>query len=89
VALSPCTSLSHASAELLDYEASWFNTTLDITGQLFAKNQILGAERAGRAQERDGQPQEVPGYSDDRSRQLHHAIIMPESARVCRRRTGK
>ena len=64
--------------------AAGLNTTLDITGQLFAKNQILSAERARRAQERDDQPQEVPGYSDDRSRQVQHAFIMPESARGCR-----
>jgi hypothetical protein len=35
---------------------------------------------SGRAQERDDQPQDVPDYSDDRSHQLQHAIIMPESA---------
>ncbi len=69
--------------------ASGFDTTLDITGELFAKNQILSADRAGRAQERDDQPQDVPGYSDDRSRQLQHALIMPESARGCRRWTPK
>ena len=34
---------------------------------------------SGRAQERDDQRQEVPDYSDDRSHQLQHAIIMPES----------
>ena len=69
--------------------ASGFDTTLDITRELLAKNQILGAERAGRAQKRDDQPQEVPGYSDDRSRQPQRAFIMPESARGCRLWTRK
>jgi hypothetical protein len=36
--------------------ASGLDTTLDIACQLFAKNQILSAERSGRAQERDDQP---------------------------------
>ena len=68
---------------------SGFDTTLDIPHKLFAKNQILSADSAGRAQERNSQPQEVPGHSDDRSRQLQHALIMPESACVWRRRTLK
>ena len=69
--------------------ASGFDPTLDITRELFAKNQVLSADRAGRAQERDDQPQDVRGYSDDCSRQLQHVLIMPESARVCRCRTPK
>ena len=36
-----------------------FDTALDIPRKLFAKNQILSANRAGRAQERDDQPQDV------------------------------
>jgi hypothetical protein len=59
---------------------SGFDATLDIAGKLFAKNQILSAYRCGRPQKRDHQPQDVAGYSDDRSRQLQHALIMPESA---------
>jgi hypothetical protein len=39
---------------------------------------------SGRAQERDDQPQDVPDYSDDRSHQLQHAIIMPEFSRRLR-----
>ncbi len=86
------TTVSRQSNSLVDsarltrrvIKASGFDTTLDITGQLFAKNQILSAERARRAQKRDDQPQEVPGYSGDRSRQVQHAFIMPESARGCR-----
>ena len=64
--------------------ASGFDTTLDVPRELFAKNQILSADRAGRAQERDDQPQDVRDYPDECSRQLQHALIMPESARVCR-----
>ena len=70
-------------------DSSGLDTALDIPRELFAKNQILSAERTGRAQERDDQPHEVLGYSDDRSRQLQHAHIMPESARGCRRWTRK
>ena len=44
----------------------------------YSPNEILSADHAGWAQERDDQPQDVPGYSDDRSRQLQHALIMPE-----------
>ena len=64
---------------------SRFDSTFDITGELFAKNQVLDTNRAGRAQEGDDQPQDVPGYSDDRWRQLQHAFIMPEAARGCTR----
>jgi hypothetical protein len=63
-------------------DASGFDTALDIPRELSAKNQILSADRAGRAQERDGQPQDVRGYPDECSRQLHHALIMPERERV-------
>jgi hypothetical protein len=63
--------------------ASGLDTTLEVPRQLLAKNQIFSAERSGRAQERDDQPQDVPGYSDDRSYQLQHALIMPESAGAC------
>ena len=66
-------------------QASGFDTTLDITGELLAKYQVLSADRSGRAQERDDQPQDVPGYSDHRSRELQHALIMPEAAADCRR----
>ena len=70
-------------------QAPGFDTTLDITGELFAKDQVLSADRSGRAQERDDQPQDVPGYCDDRSRQLQHVLIMPESGGRCRRWTRK
>jgi len=66
-------------------QASGFDTTLDITGELLAKYPVLSADRSGRAQERDDQPQDVLGYSADRSRQLQHALIMPEAAGGCRR----
>ena len=59
--------------------------TLDITGELFAKNQILSPDRPGRAQERNDQPRDVPGFSDSRSRQLQHVLIMPEADRGCSR----
>ena len=65
------------------------DATLDITRQLLTKNQVLSADRAGRAQERDDHPQDVRGYSDHRSRQLQHPLIMRESARVCRSWTLK
>ena len=39
------------------------------------------------AEEQDAQSQDVRDDSDDCSRELQHALIMPESARVCRRRT--
>jgi hypothetical protein len=65
--------------------ASGSYAALDITRQLLAKNEILGADRLGRAQERDDEPQHVRGYSDDRSRKLQHALIMPEAVGGCRR----
>ncbi len=83
----------HQSFVFLDrtgvIHASGFDTALDITRELLAKNQILCADRPGRAQERDDQPQDVKSYSDDCSRQLQHALIMPESARVCRCRMSQ
>jgi hypothetical protein len=69
--------------------ASWFDTTLDISRELSAKDQILSADRAGGTQERDAQPQDVRDDSDDCSRQLQHALIMPDSASVCVCRTPK
>ena len=68
---------------------SGFDTTFDILRHLPAKNEILSADRAGRAQERDDQPQDVRGYPDERSRHLQHVLIIPESARVCRTRPPK
>ena len=65
------------------------DTTLDIPRDLSAKNQILSADRAGRAQEQDDKPQDIRGYLENCSRQLQHSLIMPESARVCRRRTRR
>jgi hypothetical protein len=65
---------------------SGFDTALGITRELLAKNQILCADHAGRAKERDGQPQDVNGYPNECSRQLRHALIMPESLHVCRYR---
>src|SRR6202049_4393063 len=56
---------------------------LDVPRELSAKNQILSADRAGRAQERYDQPQDVRSYPDDCTRQLLHAPIMPESDCVC------
>ena len=70
-------------------QAPRFDATLDITRQLLTKNQVLSADRAGRAQERDDQPQDVEGRPNDCACQLQHALIMPESACVCRRRTSK
>jgi hypothetical protein len=58
--------------------ASRFDATLSITRELLAKYLVLGANR----EEQDDQPQDVRGYSDNRSRQLQHLFIMPESARV-------
>ena len=52
-------------------------------GELSPKDQILGADRAGGTQERDARPQDVRDDSDDCSRQLQHALIMPDSACVC------
>ena len=66
--------------------ASGFDTALNMTRELFAKNQVLSADRTRRTQERDDEPQDVRGYSDYRSRQLQHALIMPEAAGGCRRR---
>jgi hypothetical protein len=63
-------------------DASGFDTALDIPRELSAKNQILSADRVGRAQERDDQPQDVRGYPNECSRQLHHALIMPEPERI-------
>jgi hypothetical protein len=68
---------------------SGLDTTLDTPRELFAKNQILSADSAGRSQERNTQPQDVKGYPDGCSRPLQHPLIMPESARVWRRRTLK
>ena len=42
--------------------ASGFDTALDVTRELFAKNQVLSTDHAGRTQERDDQPQDVKGY---------------------------
>jgi len=70
-------------------DASGFDTALDIPRELPAKNQILGADRAGRPQERNDQPQNVEGYPGDCSRQLQHALIMPESPCVCRPQKAK
>lgn len=64
--------------------ASGLDTALDMTRELLAKHQIPSADRAGRTQERRDQPQDVKSYSEDCSRQLQHALIMPESTRVCR-----
>src|SRR6266851_1760442 len=58
---------------------SGLDTTLDMPRELFAKNQILSADSAGRSQERTTQPQDVKGYPDGCSRQLQHPLIMPES----------
>ena len=71
----------HASRVI---HASRLDTTLDIPRQLSAQDQILNADCAGRAQERNAQPQDVREDSDDCSRQLQHALIMPESTRDCR-----
>jgi len=68
--------------------ASGFDATLNVPSELSAKNQILSADRAGRAQKQDSQPQDVPDDSDDCSRQLQHPLIMPESARARRRPTA-
>ena len=68
---------------------SGFDATLDVTRELLAKNQVLGADRAGRAKERAGQPQDIRGYPDECSRQRQHMLIMPESAGVCSHRTPK
>jgi hypothetical protein len=43
----------------------------------------FGADRAGGTQERDARPQDVRDDSDDCSRQLLHALIMPDLACVC------
>jgi hypothetical protein len=67
---------------------SRLDAALDVTPELLAKNQVLSTERAGRAQKQDDQPQDIRRYSDERSRQLQHAAIMPESVRVCRYRTS-
>jgi hypothetical protein len=67
--------------------ASGLDATLDVTRKLLAKNQVLSADRTGRVQEREDQPQDVRGYPDDCSRQQQHVLIMPESERVCRYRT--
>src|ERR1700680_4224314 len=60
--------------------SSGFDTALDIPRELFAKNQILSADRIGRAQEQDDQSQDVRDDSNDCSPQLQHVLIMPESA---------
>ena len=39
--------------------ASRFDTALDVTRELLAKNQVLSTDRAGRTQERNDQPQDV------------------------------
>jgi hypothetical protein len=58
------------------------DAALDIARQMSAQNQILSVDRAGRAHERDDQPQDVRGYADDRPRQLQRVLIMPESVPV-------
>ena len=49
----------------------------------------LDRQFATHTQERRDQSQDVKSYSDDCSRQLQHALIMPESARVCRCRMSQ
>jgi hypothetical protein len=53
------------------------------------RDEILSADRAGGMQERDAQPQDVRDVFDDCSRQLQHALIMPDPACVCGCRTPK
>jgi hypothetical protein len=50
------------------------DTTLDIPRELSAKNQILGADRAGRAQEQDDKPQDIRGYLERSSCQSRPAF---------------
>ena len=68
-------------------DASGFDTAFDVPRELLAKDQILSSDRAGQAQERDDQPQNVRGYPDECSRQRQHMLIMPESDRACRRQS--
>ena len=63
-----------------------FDTPLDITRELFAQNQVLSTDRTGRAEEQDAQSQDVRDDSEDCSRGLQHASIMPEPTRICRHR---
>src|SRR6266508_3742133 len=65
--------------------ASGFDAALEIPRQLSTQNQILSSDRAGRAHEQREQTQQVRDDTDDCSRQLQHALLMPESTRVCSR----
>jgi hypothetical protein len=61
------------------------DTPLDIPSELPAKDQVLSTDRTGRAQEQRAQPQHIEEYTDERARQVPHALIMTDSPSACRR----